>query len=132
MDATGSRAIGLRAFAGLALAFIYVPIALVVLFSFNTSEIAVWPLEGFTSDWYGELARSERSRDAFLLFVQIALTASDVASVLRPLLAYAAHRVRCPGKRMMQRVIKMPLVVPGSVTGIGLATMFEQQGIALS
>ena len=117
MDATRSRAIGLRAFAGLALAFIYVPIALVVLFSFNTSEIAVWPLEGFTFDWYGELARSERIRDAFLLSVQIALTATIVASVLGTLLAYAAHRFQFPGKRMLQRVILMPLVVPGIVTG---------------
>lgn len=132
MDATGSRALGLRAFAALALAFIYVPIALVVVFSFNTSEISVWPLEGLTLDWYGELARSERIRDAFLLSLQIALTSTVVAGVLGTLLAYAAHRFHFPGKRMLQRVILMPLVVPGIVTGIALATMFDQQGVTLS
>lgn len=132
MDATGPRILALRAFSGLAFVFIYLPIALVVLFSFNTAEVSVWPLEGFTLDWYGELANSERIRDALLLSLRVALIATLVAGVLGTLLAYAAHRFAFPGKRMLQRLILMPLVVPGIVTGIALATMFDQAETTLS
>jgi spermidine/putrescine transport system permease protein len=133
MDAeTSPRIILLRVFSALAFAFIYVPIAVVVLFSFNTAEVSVWPLEGFTLDWYGELVSSERIRDAFLLSLRVALIATVVAGVLGTLLAYAAHRFAFPGKRMLQRTVLMPLVVPGIVTGIALATMFNEFGVALS
>jgi spermidine/putrescine transport system permease protein len=131
MESTGRLRL-LQGFAGLAFAFIYVPIALVVLFSFNTSEISVWPLEGLTLDWYGELARSERIREAFLLSLRVAAIATLVAGVLGTLLAYAAHRFAFPGKRMLQRVVLVPLVVPGIVTGIALATMFDQANTTLS
>ena len=132
MEPSSPRIPILRAFSVIAFAFIYVPIALVVLFSFNTSEISVWPLEGFTLDWYGELARSERIRDAFLLSMRVAAIATLVASVIGTLLAYAAHRFAFPGKGVVQRVVLMPLVVPGIVTGIALATTFDQFNTTLS
>lgn len=129
---TSPRIVLLRVFAALAFAFIYVPIAVVVLFSFNTAEVSVWPMEGFTFDWYGELTSSERIRDAFLLSLRVALIATVVAGVLGTLLAYAAHRFTFPGKRMLQRIVLMPLVVPGIVTGIALATMLNEFEVALS
>jgi len=132
MSSAAPRIFALRAFSALAFVFIYAPIVLVVLFSFNTSEISVWPLQGLTLDWYGELANSERIREAFLLSLRVALISTLVAGVIGTLLAYAAHRFTFPGKRMLQRVILMPLVVPGIVTGIALATMFDQANTPLS
>lgn len=121
-----------RAIAVLAFLFIYLPIGLVVLFSFNTGEISVWPIEGLTFHWYGELFGSERIRDAFLLSLQVAAVSTVVAGILGTLLAYAAHRFYFPGKKMIQRVVLMPMVVPGIVTGIALSTMFGQAEIQLS
>jgi spermidine/putrescine transport system permease protein len=132
MTATNPRIRLLRAFAVLGFAFVYAPIVIVVLFSFNTSEISVWPLEGLTFDWYGALFKSERIRDAFLLSLRVAAVATVVAGVLGTMLAYAAHRFAFPGKRILQRTVLVPLVVPGIVTGIALATMFEQVNINLS
>ncbi len=121
-----------RAITALAFLFIYLPIALVVLFSFNTGEISVWPMEGITLHWYGELFGGERIRKAFLLSLEVAAIATLVASLLGTLLAYAAHRFYFPGKRMVQRLVLMPMVVPGIVTGIALSTMFGQLKINLS
>lgn len=128
----GRRPRGLWLFAALALVFVYAPIAVMVLFSFNTTEIAVWPMRGFTFDWYAEMVQSEKIRAAFLLSVRVALIATLVAGVLGTTLAYAAHRFRFPGKRLLQRIVLMPLVVPGVVTGIALLTIFDQIQVQLS
>ncbi len=132
MGKTGPGIHLLRAFALLALVFIYVPIGLVVLFSFSSAEISVWPIEGLTLDWYGELFQSERIRDAFLLSLRVAAIATVVAGILGTMLGYAAHRFAFPGKGLLQRIVLMPLVVPGIVTGIALATMFDQIELPLS
>jgi spermidine/putrescine transport system permease protein len=122
----------LGGYAMLVFAFIYVPIAIVVVFSFNTSKISVWPLEGVTLDWYDKLLHDERIHSALLLSLEVAAVATLLAGVLGTLLAYAAHRFDFPGKRLLQRVVLMPLVVPGVVTGIALLTMFDQGDVPLS
>lgn len=123
---------GLRLFAALAFVFIYAPIAVMVVFSFNTSTISVWPLKGFTFDWYARMAQSSDIRIAFVNSLIVASIGTAVAGVLGTLGAYAAHRFRFVGKRMLQRVVLMPLVVPGVVTGIALMTMFDRLNVQLS
>jgi len=132
MGTTDSGPVFLKAFAVLAFVIIYIPIALVVLFSFNDAEISVWPIKGLTLDWYGELFTSERIRQAFLLSLRVATISTIIAGVIGTLLGYAAHRFTFPGKKILQRVVLMPLVVPGIVTGIALATMFDQIEFPLS
>jgi len=122
----------LGAFSGLAFLFIYAPIAIVVLFSFNTSKIPVFPIEGLTLDWYEPLLHSDRIHAALLLSLQVALVATAVAAVLGTMLAYAAHRFHFRGKALLQRLVLMPLVVPGVVTGIALLTIFDQIELPLS
>ncbi len=123
---------GLRLFAVLAFVFIYAPIAVMVVFSFNTSAISVWPLEGFTFDWYVRMAQASDIRAAFVNSMVVAGTSTAVAGVLGTLGAYTAHRFRFVGKHALQRVVLMPLVVPGVVTGIALLTMFDRVKLQLS
>jgi spermidine/putrescine transport system permease protein len=128
----GRPAYGLRAFSLVAFAFLYAPIVLMVLFSLNTSAVSVWPIKGLTLHWWSEMLRSTDIRSAFLLSVRVALTATAIAGVLGTLLAYAAHRFSFPGKRLVQRIVLMPLVVPGVVTGIALLTLLTQIHVQLS
>lgn len=128
----GPRIHGLRAFAGAAFLFVYLPIVVMVLFSFNASAVAVWPMKGLTMHWYGDLFRDDAIRSAFLLSLRIAALATVVAGILGTLLAYAAHRLRFPGKWLLQRLVLLPLVVPGVVTGIALLTVFSELKLTLS
>lgn len=129
---SGNGAPFLRLVAALAFVFIYTPILVMVAFSFNTSEIPVWPLKGFTLSWYSQMAHSSGIRTAFVNSLVVASIATAVACVLGTLLAYAAHRLTFPGKRGVQRVVLMPFVVPGIVTGIALLTLFDRSNVALS
>jgi spermidine/putrescine transport system permease protein len=89
-------------------------------------------MKGLTLSWWGEMLGSDEVRSAFALSLRVAAISTLVAGVLGTLLAYAAHRFVFPGKGVAQRVVLMPLVVPGVVTGIALLTVFTEIGVTLS
>ncbi len=123
---------GLRLVAVLVFVFLYAPIAVLVVFAFNTSRIPTWPIQGFTLHWFADLAQSSEIRQALRNSLLIGTTATIVAMVIGTLSAYAAHRYRFPGKQWIQRIVLLPMVVPGVVTGIALLTLFDFFGIQLS
>jgi spermidine/putrescine transport system permease protein len=124
--------LGLLAAAAATFAFIYAPIAVLVAFSFGERRIPTWPLQGFTVTWYRELLGSEEIRTALRNSVVVATAATTGALLLGTPIAYAAHRFRFPGKRLLRRLVLMPLVVPGVVTGIALLTLFDFFHVTLS
>lgn len=123
---------GLRLVAALVFSFLYSPIVVLVAFAFNTSRIPTWPMQGFTLHWFADLAHSPEILQALRNSLLIGTTATIVAMVIGTLSAYAAHRYRFPGKRWIQRIVLLPMVVPGVVTGIALLTLFDFFGIQLS
>jgi len=124
--------LGLLAIAAATFGFIYAPIAVLVAFSFGERRIPTWPLQGFRLSWYGELVASEEIRTALRNSIVVATTATVGAMLLGTPIAYAAHRFRFPGKRLLRRLVLMPLVVPGVVTGIALLTLFDFFDVKLS
>ena len=123
---------GLWLIATLIFTFLYAPIAVLVLFAFNTSRIPTWPPKGFTLHWFADLVHSPDIIQALQNSLMIGVTATLVAMVLGTLSAYAAHRYDFPGKHWIQRIVLLPMVVPGVVTGIALLTLFDFTGIPLS
>ncbi|MES1151071.1 MAG: ABC transporter permease, partial [Dongia sp.] len=89
-----SRAISraLFAFAMLYLAFLYIPVLLLPLFSFNDNVYVAFPLKGFTFKWYRSLAANQPLVDAFLASVKVGLVVSAVSTVLGMLAAMAMTR----------------------------------------
>lgn len=124
--------LGLWAVAVATFGFIYAPIVVLVAFSFGERRIPTWPLRGFTLSWYRELLGSAEILTALRNSIVIATTATAGALVLGTPIAYAAHRFRFPGKRLLRRLVLMPLVVPGVVTGIALLTLFDFFDVVLS
>lgn len=116
----------------LILGFIHLPILLMIVFSFNTSAISVWPIKGVTLQWYGDLVRSKPILEALKNSLLVAGIATLVAGALGTLSAYAAHRLTFPGKSWLQRVVLLPLVVPGVITGTALLSTFDVLGVTLS
>ena len=129
----GSRAtrIALRVATGFTLAFIYLPIGVIVLYSFNAGLVPKWPPEGFTIDWYLEALTNEGVRNSLLNSLRAALGATVVALVLGSLLAFAVHRFRFFGRETVSFLVILPIALPGIVTGIALNTAFRTIGIDL-
>jgi len=119
----------LKAFYGIATAvvllLIYLPLALVVLNSFNTSKSFAWPPTGYTTEWWSRAWHSSGARHALLVSVQVGLLATVVSLVLGTMAALALTRSRFFGRNVVSLFIILPIALPGIVTGIALNNMFR-------
>jgi len=105
-------------------AFLYVPLVLVVFYSFNDSRIAtVWG--GFSTRWYGELLRNDQVLDATLLSLRVAVTSATLATFLGALAGVSLSRFgRFRGRSLFTGMITSPLVMPEVITGLSLLLLF--------
>jgi putrescine transport system permease protein len=105
-------------------AFLYVPLVLVVVYSFNDSRIAtIWG--GFSTRWYGELMRNEQILDAALLSLRVALTTASFATILGTMAGLALARFgRFKGRTLFSGMISSPMVMPEVITGLSLLLLF--------
>jgi putrescine transport system permease protein len=121
----GYSATALRAGALLfGFAFLYTPIVLLVLYSFNQSRlVAVWA--GFSTRWYGVLAADEGFRAAAATSLEVATMAASLALILGTLAGFAMARfARFPGRALFGFALLAPLVVPEVILGLSLLLMF--------
>ncbi|MHB2169678.1 ABC transporter permease [Alsobacter sp. R-9] len=108
----------------LGFAFLYLPILLLVVFSFNDSKlVTVWG--GFSTRWYGELFRNQQMLDAAWVTIRIGLVSATLATVLGTLAAVALVRFgRFPGRIALTGMVYAPLVMPEVITGLSLLLLF--------
>jgi putative spermidine/putrescine transport system permease protein len=106
------------------LAFIYVPLALVLLNSFSASPTFAWPPPGLTLRWWRVAASNEGVRAAVVTSVQVAVLAAVIAVVLGTLAAMALVRYDFFGREAVSLLVVLPIALPGIVTGIALNTLF--------
>jgi putative spermidine/putrescine transport system permease protein len=106
------------------LAFIYVPLALVLLNSFSASPTFAWPPPGLTLRWWRVAASNEGVRAAVVTSVQVALLAAVIAVALGTLAAMALVRYTFFGREAVSLLVVLPIALPGIVTGIALNTLF--------
>lgn len=109
---------------GLGFAFIYVPLTLVVLNSFNRNTSFAWPPTGFTTNWWTKAISNEGVRDAIYRSFIVALMATAIALVLGSLAAAAIARYRFFGRDAISLLFVLPIALPGIVTGIALNNVF--------
>ncbi len=122
----------LRVYALCYLAFLYIPVLFLVLFSFNDSIYVKFPLEGFTTKWYADLFHNEPMFAALMNSLKVGGVTSVVATVLGIFGAKAVTRYRMPGKAPALFVIMLPLVIPGIIMGVALLILITRMGIPLS
>ncbi len=123
---------GMVGFSLMVLAFLYVPIAILVIFSFNDSAVTSFPLSGFTLRWYQAFLSNSQMLAALGNSLIVALCATALCLVLGVTAALALDRYRFPGKGLFQNVILLPLSLPGIVTGIAMLNFYKQIGIPQS
>ena len=108
----------------LGFAFLYLPMIILVIYSFNESKlVTVWA--GFSTKWYGELMRNEAFLDAALVTLKVAVMTSTLATVLGTCAAYVLVRIhRFPGRTLFSGMIYAPLVMPDVILGLSLLLLF--------
>jgi spermidine/putrescine transport system permease protein len=117
--------------AWLVYAFLYAPIAILVLFSFNrTSQTAVW--QGFTLDWYRSLVHNELILASVRNSLVVGLATTAVAAVVGTLVALALGRYEFRGKGLTKNLLYLPIIIPEIVIGAALVTFFGVVGLRLS
>lgn len=122
----------LRAYTLLYLVFLYAPIILLPLFAFNDSEIIAFPLSGFSTRWFAELATVGALHDAVLTSLIIAVASAVLSTLLGVCAARAAARYDFPGKRPVLGFIMLPLVLPEIIVAVALLTLILALGLELS
>ena len=123
----------LRLGTGVTLAFIYLPIAVIALYAFNSSRSQAWPVDGLTLEWFEKAVNNQGVRDAVETSLKAAVGATAIAVVLGTLAALAVARYRFFGRETVSFLVILPLALPGIVTGMALNANFSQiLGIDLS
>lgn len=126
----GTR-IALAIVTGLILLFIYLPIALIFVYSFNAGTTPAWPPPGLTLDWWGLALENSGLQQAFMTSIVAALGATAIALVLGTLASLAVSRYAFFGRESISFVVVLPIALPGIVTGMALSTTFAQIGFPL-
>ena len=111
------------AFGALVLAFVYVPIAVVAVNSFNQDRTFGWPPSGFTTQWWTTAFDAPGPREALVTSVKAGLGATVLALVLGSLLALALARYDFFGKTSINLLVILPIALPGIVTGLALQSV---------
>jgi putative spermidine/putrescine transport system permease protein len=104
--------------------FIYLPLVLVVINSFNKNKSFAWPPTGFTTEWWSKAAVNEGIRDAVMRSAITALIATLIALLLGSLAAAAIARYDFFGRDTISLLFVLPIALPGIVTGIALNNVF--------
>jgi putative spermidine/putrescine transport system permease protein len=131
VERRGTR-IGLGVWAGLVVCFLYFPIALIVVYAFNKSNVQSWPIPGFTFKWFSAAWHNREMRDALALSLKAAGVATVIALLLGSAAAFAVARYRFFGRETVSFVLVLPLALPGIITGMALNSFFTFTGIQLA
>lgn len=109
----------------LGFAFLYLPMIILVIYSFNASKlVTVWA--GFSTKWYGELMRNDQMLDAAWVTIKVAVASSTLATILGTMAAYVMVRGgRFMGRTLFSGMIFAPLVMPEVITGLSLFLLFK-------
>ncbi len=123
--------IGFRVWTFAVLAFLWLPLGVVAVLSFNRSSSLSWPPTGFTMKWWAKAVQNDGARNALLMSLKTAVLATLVALFLGTAAAFAVQRFRFFGREPLSLMIVLPIALPGIVTGIALNAAFRQIGLDL-
>ncbi|MFV0463973.1 MAG: ABC transporter permease [Nostocoides sp.] len=110
---------------GFVLAFVYVPLVVVGVNSFNSDRTFAWPPPGFTTHWWSSALSAPGPREALARSVEAGLGATVIALVLGTLLSLALTRFDFFGKSAINVLVVLPIALPGIVTGLALQTLIS-------
>jgi len=126
------RVPALRGYFWLMIALLYLPIAILFVFSVNANTTLAFPLRGFTLDWYAKLFATPALLDAVRRSVIVAVSSSVAATALGTMVAVLLSRFNFRGRDALTGLAMLPLIVPYVVLAVALLILFHALGIQLS
>ncbi len=125
--------ITLGSIVGVILTAIYLPLLVVLVNSFSTSQSLTWPPPGLTLKWWGRAFQSAGALDAIVTSLQVAVVATLVSLILGTLISIALQRYSFFGRDTVSLLVILPIALPGIITGIALNNAFRTiLGVQLS
>jgi len=118
------KTVSARIFAGLVYLFLYAPIAIVILFSFNTSKRNIL-FEGFTFEWYKTMIKNSALLAAFRNTLVVSGVSTFLSAIIGTLTAVGMFRYKFRGKSIIDALLYIPVVIPEIVLGIALLSVFS-------
>ena len=129
-SAKGSRWLRLHALA--VFAFLYLPIVILILYSFNGQGVGGFPPRHLTLSWYQTLFQDGPIWDSVFNSLTVAFAAMLIALAFGIPAALALDRAQFPGKAIFRRLVLLPLILPGIITGLSLLMLFREADVKLS
>lgn len=117
---------------GAVFAFIYLPLVVVIVYAFHDSPIIAWPLRLGTFRWFGALLHDRAMIAAAAASLKLALLTVAITLLIGVPGAFVLDRFEFPGKTAFRRLVLLPLILPGIITGVALLTFFSFVGLSLS
>jgi spermidine/putrescine transport system permease protein len=116
-------------YAATVFAFLYLPIVVLILYSFNGEGVGGFPPHHLTLDWYRTLLADAPIWDSVINSLQVALAAMAISLAFGVPAALALDRAQFPGKALFRRLVLLPLILPGIITGLSLLMLFHGLGV---
>jgi putative spermidine/putrescine transport system permease protein len=126
MHLSGRARVLLRIGTGITLAFMYIPLAVILLYAFNSRRTLKWPIPGFTLEWFDKAFHNPGVREALWTSLKAATGATLVALLLGTLASLAVSRHRFFGRETISFIVILPIALPGIVTGMALNATFRE------
>src|SRR5437763_2406700 len=104
--------------------FLWLPLVLIGVYAFNSSNVQSWPIPGWTTHWFSVTWHNPDVRSSLWLSVRVALVVTAVAVVLGSMAAVAIHRFRFFGRESVSFLLLLPLALPGIITGMALNSFY--------
>ncbi len=114
------------------LAFLYVPLVIIVVYAFDSDKTQSWPIQGLTLDWFSAALGNQSILDALGLSIQVGLAATAIAIILGSLASFAVHRYSFFGRGTISFLLVLPIALPGIVTGMALNATINASGIGFT
>ena len=127
-----ARSPWLLAHAAAVFAFLYLPIAILILYSFNREGVGGFPPHHLTLSWYQILFSDGAIWDSVLNSLEVALAAMAISLAFGIPAALALDRAQFPGKAVFRRLVLLPLILPGIITGLSLLMLFHLASVKFS
>jgi spermidine/putrescine transport system permease protein len=112
--------------------FLYLPIVTLVIYSFNGAGVGGFPPRNLTLDWYRMLVADDAIWESVLNSLLVAFAAMAISLTFGIPAALALDRANFPGKTLFRRLVLLPLILPGIITGLSLLMLFREADVKLS
>ena len=122
----------LTVIAAMIFAFLYLPVAVLVVYSFNEAKVFEFPPANLSFKWYEELFNDRAMLQSIVNSSIVAAGVVPVTLLLGVPAAFALNRFEFPGKAVFERAVMLPLMIPGLITGLAILMVIRHSSLSLS